>query len=82
MKNAAKCRELELVSWKSDVLMAMLEKKSMQDVLDIIALKVLNPFSVIDNNSFILGRSAGYDDIPDGTIWDMLKGNSLNVFDY
>lgn len=73
---------LELALWKSDVLFAMLEKKSMQEILDIIALKVLNPFSVIDNNSFILGRSAGYDDIPDGTIWDMLKGNSLNVFDY
>nr|MBQ4458213.1 hypothetical protein [Clostridia bacterium] len=77
-----KNKALELASWKSDVLMAMLEKKSMQVILDISARKVLNPFSVLDNNSFILGRSAGYDEIPEGTIWDMLKGNSLNFFDY
>lgn len=82
MEKLNKNRALELVSWKSDVLTAMLEKKSMHEILDIIARKVSNPFSVLDNNGFILGRSPGYDEIPDGTIWDMLKGNSLNIFDY
>lgn len=73
---------LELALWKSDVLFAMLEKKSMQEILDIIALKLTNPFSVLDNNSFILGRSTGYDEIPSGTIWDKLNGNTLNIFEY
>lgn len=82
MEKTPKTKVFELASWKSDVLMAMLEKKSLQDILDIIARKILNPFSVLDNNGFILGRSAGHDEIPAGTIWDMLKGNSLNLFDF
>ena len=82
MEVIPKTKAFDLASWKSDVLMAMLEKKSLQDILDIIARKILNPFSVLDNNSFIIGRSAGFDDIPAGTIWDMLKGNSLNIFDF
>lgn len=72
----------DIEAWRADVLMAMLEKKSFQDILGIMARKAANPFSVLDNNSFILGRSPGHEEIPDGTIWDTMHGNALNIFDF
>ena len=60
----------------------MLEKDDMQSIIDYMGTKVSNPFVLLDDNGFILARSKGHESIPDGTIWDTMKGNYLNLYDF
>lgn len=72
----------EFSQWREHILLKMLEKEDMQSIIDYMAEKVCNPFSLLDDNSFILARSKGHELIPKGTIWDTMKGNYLNIYDF
>lgn len=72
----------EFSSWREKILLKMLEKEDMQSIIDFMETKVRNPFCLLDENSFILARSKGHESIPKGTIWDTMKGNYLNLFDF
>ena len=72
----------DYTDWKETILLKMLRGESLQSILDTVSEKVVNSFSVLDSNGFIMGRTRGYDKIPAGTIWDNLKGNYLNLYDF
>lgn len=72
----------EFSIWREKILLKMLEREDMQSIIDFMETKVRNPFSLLDNNSFILGRSKGHKSIPNGTIWDTMNGNYLNIYDF
>ncbi|MFR8548465.1 MAG: PucR family transcriptional regulator [Lachnospiraceae bacterium] len=72
----------EFSFWKEQILLKMLEREDIQSIIDLMATKVRNPFSLMDGNGFILVRSKGYETIPKGTIWDTMNGNYLNIYDF
>ncbi len=72
----------EFSHWRERILLKMLEKDDMQSIIDYMGTKVSNPFVLFDDNGFILARSKGHESIPDGTIWDTMKGNYLNLYDF
>lgn len=72
----------EFSYWRERILLKMLEKDDMQSIIDYMGTKVSNPFVLLDDNGFILARSKGHESIPDGTIWDTMKGNYLNLYDF
>lgn len=72
----------EFSHWREQILLKMLEKDDMQSIIDYMGKKVRNPFVLLDDNGFILARSKGHESIPDGTIWDTMKGNYLNLYDF
>ena len=72
----------EFLLWREEILLKMLKKEDMPSIIDYMGKKVSNPFALLDDNGFILARSKGYNCIPGGTIWDTLKGNYLNLYDF
>lgn len=72
----------EFSHWREQIFLKMLEKDDMQSIIDYMGTKVSNPFVLLDDNGFILARSKGHESVPDGTIWDTMKGNYLNLYDF
>lgn len=69
-------------AWRESVLLQIIEQRDIQTIVDTLSEVAANPFSVLDNNSFILARTKGYETLPAGTIWDHMRGSYLNVFDF
>ncbi|MCD7762468.1 MAG: helix-turn-helix domain-containing protein [Lachnospiraceae bacterium] len=69
-------------SWREKIMLQIIEQKDIQMIVDTLSLKVDNPFSLLDNNSFILGRTKNYENLPAGTIWDYMHGSYLSIFDF
>ncbi len=72
----------EFYSWRESVMLQIIEQKDIQIIVDTLSLMAENPFSLLDNNSFILGRTKNYENLPSGTIWDHMHGSYLSLFDF
>lgn len=72
----------DYLQWKQTVLTTILEKKGFQDILETAAAPLKNPIAVFDVNMFVLAKSSFSEELPTGTIWDLLDRDQLFISDF
>ena len=68
--------------WKQNVLTAILDKQSFQEVIEAAAVPLKNPIAVFDVNMFVLAKSSYSAELPAGTIWDLLDRDQLFMSEF
>jgi len=69
-------------AWKSQVLEMILNQEDFSLIIDTISTLSKNPICLIDNNSFILGKTSGFSSLSTGTIWDNLHGRYFSIYEF
>ena len=72
----------EYERWNQALLRSALQGESIAAFLSIAAQKLKNPLAVFDQNFRILARSEIKDTLPEGTIWDRIRGERFNMIEY
>ena len=72
----------EYLLWKQNVLTAILNKQSFQEVIEAAAVPLKNPIAVFDVNMFVLAKSSYSAELPAGTIWDLLDRDQLFMSEF
>ena len=68
--------------WKQNILTAILDKQSFQEVIEAAAKPLKNPIAVFDVNMFVLAKSSYSAELPVGTIWDLLDRDQLFMSEF
>ena len=72
----------EYLLWKQTVLTTILDKQSFVDVIEAAAKPLKNPIAVFDVNMFVLAKSSYTQELPPGTIWDLLDRDQLFMSEF